>query len=179
MTAAADVLARLEKLGVKKKKGPQAGIDPFYENRPGADFVIGAGKPFEQSFEGEGHITDVRQLTFGGENAEAYFSPDGRHLIYQATVEEGSCDQQYVLDLATGELRTIDVEGPSGQNVYIGVHLLGQHRRDQRNRGAEADTDEVAGRHRSRQADCHQIDDLPSAHATAPGLKSPISPLAA
>ncbi|HEY0788414.1 MAG TPA: hypothetical protein VGE86_07200, partial [Thermoanaerobaculia bacterium] len=56
-----------------------------------------------KAFEGERHFREVRQLTFGGENAEAYFSPDGTKLIYQATVEEGKCDQQFVLDLATGK----------------------------------------------------------------------------
>ena len=50
---------------------------------------------------------DIRQLTFGGENAEAYFSPDGKKLIYQSTAERGGCDQQYVLDLATGETKLV------------------------------------------------------------------------
>ena len=71
-------------------------------HRPGKDFTIGAGKPYHGTFEGERHFSAVRQLTFGGENAEAYFSPDGSKLIYQATVEGAQCDQQYVLDLATG-----------------------------------------------------------------------------
>ncbi len=31
----------------------------------------------------ERRLTNIRQLTSGGENAEAYFSPDGRQLIYQ------------------------------------------------------------------------------------------------
>jgi hypothetical protein len=31
----------------------------------------------------ERHLRNVRQLTFGGENAEAYFSPDGTRLIFQ------------------------------------------------------------------------------------------------
>ncbi len=79
----------------------------FYAGRPGKDFVIGAGRPFERSFEGEKHLADVRQLTFGGENAEAYFSPDGTRLIYQWTKPEGGCDQQYVLDLKTGETRLV------------------------------------------------------------------------
>ncbi len=82
-------------------------IDPFYEGRPGPDFVIGAGKPFDRRFEGEGRLADVRQLTFGGENAEAYFSPDGRHLILQITPREGECDQQYTLDLAGGALKRV------------------------------------------------------------------------
>lgn len=53
--------------------------------------------------EREVHLADLRQLTFGGENAEAYFSPDGKTLIYQRTPEDGGCDQQYLLDLTTGE----------------------------------------------------------------------------
>lgn len=46
-------------------------------------------------FEGETHFKNVRQLTFGGDNAEAYFSYDGKYLIFQKTsVKEGiPCDQ--------------------------------------------------------------------------------------
>ncbi len=70
-------------------------------------FEIKAGKPFEKTFDGEKHLQDVRQLTFGGENAEAYFSPDGKKLIYQSTTERGGCDQQYVMDLGTGETKLV------------------------------------------------------------------------
>jgi Tol biopolymer transport system component len=79
-----------------------SGMDSFYVGRPGADFQVQAGKPFAKSFDGERHLTDIRQLTFGGENAEAYFSPDGKKVIFQATVRGAKCDQEYVLDLATG-----------------------------------------------------------------------------
>ncbi len=79
---------------------PPAGPS-FYADRPGAAFVIGAGKPFPARPD-ERHLLDVRQLTFGGENAEAYWSPDGRHLVFQST-SGGGCDQQYVMDLATGD----------------------------------------------------------------------------
>ena len=41
----------------------------------------------------ERHLTNIRQLTSGGENAEAYFSPDGTRLIYQSTRPEYPCDQ--------------------------------------------------------------------------------------
>jgi Tol biopolymer transport system component len=70
-------------------------------------FEVKAGKAFEQKFEGEKHLADVRQLTFGGENAEAYFSPDGKKLIYQSTSERGGCDQQYSMDLATGAIKLL------------------------------------------------------------------------
>lgn len=46
----------------------------------------------------EKHFRNVRQLTFGGDNAEAYFSYDGKMLVYQKTnPKEGiNCDQIYV-----------------------------------------------------------------------------------
>ena len=46
-------------------------------------------------FEGETHFKNIRQLTFGGDNAEAYFSYDGKYLIFQKTnAKEGiPCDQ--------------------------------------------------------------------------------------
>jgi Tol biopolymer transport system component len=46
-------------------------------------------------FANEDHFANVRQLTFGGDNAEAYFSFDGKYLIYQKTnLKEGiPCDQ--------------------------------------------------------------------------------------
>jgi TolB protein len=48
---------------------------------------------------GERHLRNIRQLTFGGNNAEAYFSPDGRRLIFQRQENlETGCDQQYVIN---------------------------------------------------------------------------------
>lgn len=46
-------------------------------------------------FDGEKHFANIRQLTFGGDNAEAYFSFDGKYIIYQRTnAKEGIlCDQ--------------------------------------------------------------------------------------
>jgi Tol biopolymer transport system component len=84
-----------------------AAVAEFYEGRPGKDFLPLAGRPFSRTFDQERHLADVRQLTFGGENAEAYFSPEGRRLVYQATLPGGGCDQQYVLDLATGKTRRV------------------------------------------------------------------------
>jgi Tol biopolymer transport system component len=53
----------------------------------------------------ERHLADVTQLTEGGENAEAYFSADGRRLIYQATAAGGGCDQIYTMNI-DGSART-------------------------------------------------------------------------
>ena len=77
----------------------------------GDAFVVTAGEPFPDVPE-EVHLRNVRQLTFEGENAEAYFSPDGTKLIYQRTELEadpdaeghgGECDRIWTYDLATGE----------------------------------------------------------------------------
>ena len=48
---------------------------------------------------GERHFARIRQLTFGGENAEAYFSRDGKRLIFQSTRDGRTCDQQYVMNV--------------------------------------------------------------------------------
>ena len=56
---------------------------------------------------GESHLTDVRQLTFGGENAEAYFSASGRQLVFQSTRDGRTCDQQYVMNVDGSGLRRV------------------------------------------------------------------------
>lgn len=50
-------------------------------------------------FEGERHFRNVKQLTFGGQNAEGYFSFDDTKLTLQATGYGTACDQIYELDL--------------------------------------------------------------------------------
>ncbi len=46
------------------------------------------------SFPGEKHLTNLRQLTFGGTNAEAYWSHDGKWLSFQRkNASEDKCDQ--------------------------------------------------------------------------------------
>src|SRR5574341_1994785 len=48
---------------------------------------------------GEVHLRNIRQLTFGGQNAEAYFSADGRQLILQRQESDSGCDQQYLVNV--------------------------------------------------------------------------------
>lgn len=50
-------------------------------------------------FEGEQHLQNIRQLTFGGTNAEAYFSFGQDQLVFQSTRDEFECDQIYTMDL--------------------------------------------------------------------------------
>ena len=57
------------------------------------------------SFPGEVHFKNIRQLTFSGENAEAYFSSDGRRLIFQAHDGDELCDQIYIMDIESGKTK--------------------------------------------------------------------------
>ncbi|HET6584612.1 MAG TPA: hypothetical protein VFG69_14235, partial [Nannocystaceae bacterium] len=50
----------------------------------------------------ERHFATIHQLTFGGENAEAYLSNDERKLVFQSTRDGSACDQIYTMDLAGG-----------------------------------------------------------------------------
>ncbi|HJR07694.1 MAG TPA: hypothetical protein VJ842_10570 [Pyrinomonadaceae bacterium] len=82
----------------------------------------------------EKHLRNVRQLTFGGENAEAYFSGDGRQLIFQSKRDGRACDQIYTMRadgsdvrmVSTGEGRTtcsyIFPKNPK-RILYASTHL--------------------------------------------------------
>jgi Tol biopolymer transport system component len=56
---------------------------------------------------GETHFEHLWQLTFGGQNAEAYWAADGRRLILQSSRDGWPCDQQFVFDLASGEMKRV------------------------------------------------------------------------
>ena len=47
------------------------------------------------------HLRNVRQLTFGGQNAEAYFSSDDKQLIFQHQGPGVPCDQIYTMPVDT------------------------------------------------------------------------------
>ena len=81
----------------------------------------------------ERHLVNVRQLTSGGENAEAYFSADGRQLIYQTNPgAPGTCDQIFTMNVDGSNKRQISKGGrttcgyffPDGKSiVYASTHL--------------------------------------------------------
>ena len=48
---------------------------------------------------GEIHFENLKQLTFGGQNAECYFSPDGTKFSFQSTNGDLNCDQIFTMDL--------------------------------------------------------------------------------
>ena len=60
----------------------------------------------------EPHLANIRQLTFAGKNAEAYFSFEGNRLVYQSTLEPDgktlrSCYQIYIMDLDGTNVRRV------------------------------------------------------------------------
>jgi Tol biopolymer transport system component len=64
-------------------------IHPDCLNTAGTDTIL---------YPQEKHFKNIRQLTFGGDNAEAYFSFDGKYLIFQHKNEKENvrCDQMYI-----------------------------------------------------------------------------------
>ncbi len=56
---------------------------------------------------GERHLKNIRQLSFGGENAEAYFSSDGKKLIFQSKRDNRPCDQIYTMNIDGSDVRMI------------------------------------------------------------------------
>src|SRR5690349_13999643 len=76
-----------------------------------------------QAEPGETHLVNIRRLTNGGENAEAYFSHDGRWLTFQSTRDGRTCDQQYVMRTDGSSLRRIsNGDGKTTCGYFFGGH---------------------------------------------------------
>jgi TolB protein len=69
--------------------------------------IVAAQSPAPASAPAERHLRSIRQLTFGGENAEAYFSPDGTRLIFQSTREGTPCDQIFTMKIDGTDLKRV------------------------------------------------------------------------
>ena len=65
-------------------------------------------------YEKETHLKNIKQLTFGGDNAEAYWSYDNTKLVFQANNPEWEteCDQIFYMD---DEENTTNLKG---ERVY-------------------------------------------------------------
>lgn len=59
------------------------------------------------SFDGERRLKNIKQLTFGGENAEAYFSSDGKQLIFQSKRDKLGCDQIFRMNVDGSKVRMV------------------------------------------------------------------------
>lgn len=106
--------------------------------------VVGCGKKEETKtepvkavtiVEGEKHFSNTKQLTFGGQNAEAYFSYDASELILQSTIDERECDAIYRMNSDGSDFRmvssgkgvtTCSYIAPDGKSIiYASTHLGG------------------------------------------------------
>jgi len=103
-------------------------------------------RPMDVSREGrdplladEKHFRNLVQLTFGGDNAEAYWSNDGRRLVFQSNFRDWKveCDQIFMFDVlrqgnrprmvSTGRGRTTCAYFMPGDStfLYASTHLAG------------------------------------------------------
>ena len=102
---------------------------------PTADAVIDTLR-----YDTETNLRNLRQLTFGGDNAEAYFSFDDQRLVFQASNENwgAECDQIFTMPiegyrgempkrLSTGKGRTTCSYFMPGDTsiLYASTHLVG------------------------------------------------------
>ncbi len=98
--------------------------------------VLAAGTAFAGDDLGdprETHLANIRQLTAGGQNAEAYFSADGTKIIFQSTRPPYDCDQIFIMNADGGDVRllssgkgrtTCSFLFPDGQRfLYASTHL--------------------------------------------------------
>lgn len=91
-----------------------------------------AGDPDSLRHPMEKHLRNIRQLTFGGTNAEAYFSFDDKKLSFQSTRAPFGCDQIFTMN-ADGSSQMLASTGkgittcayifPDGKKLlYAGTH---------------------------------------------------------
>lgn len=66
------------------------------------------------------YISDFKQLTSGGQNAEAYWAPDGKRLIFQSTRPPHECDQIYVMNADGSDQRMVS----TGKGVTTCAYFL-------------------------------------------------------
>jgi Tol biopolymer transport system component len=71
------------------------------------------------------HLANPTQITHGGENAEAYWAPDGKRLIFQSTRDGHGCDQEYIMNADGSDVHMVS----NGQGVTTCGYFLadGKH----------------------------------------------------
>ncbi len=84
----------------------------------------------------ENRLQNLKQLTFGGQNAEAYFSFDGTKIIFQSTRQPYECDQIFSMNVDGGDVKLLNSgKGrttcgfffPDGNRfIYASTHLAGE-----------------------------------------------------
>lgn len=125
---AASLLVSLALAGLVLAFQPAVGADE-------APAAQAASAPANLLYPGEErHLSNVRQLTFAGENAEAYFSFDGQMISFQSN-RAHACDQIYTMKVDGSDVRMVSTGlgrttcshfTPDGKSVvYASTHLGG------------------------------------------------------
>lgn len=128
---AAATLALLAGLACAGRAGDAGGSAPP-SGGPAADSPAARHAPEAGE---EPYLANLRQLTFEGQNAEAYFSPDDHRLIFQATPDSLACDQIYTMDVDGSDKRMVSTGAgvttcaywtyPEGDGiVFSSTHLV-------------------------------------------------------
>ena len=83
----------------------------------------------------ERRLANLRQLTFGGQNAEAYWDWNGGRLVFQSTRPPFGCDQIFTMSADGSDVRLVSTGNgrttcafffPDGRRViYASTHLAG------------------------------------------------------
>lgn len=72
----------------------------------------------------EVRLAGLRQLTFGGENAEAYWSFDGTQLSFQARRGEMGCDRIFRMTVEPASYAPVEVQVSSGLGATTCAHFM-------------------------------------------------------
>lgn len=96
--------------------GRMLGMSPIYDFSTHDNAAIDMKRQFPGArplpdscyYAGETHLKNMQQLSFEGENAEAYLSPDDKFITFQAHGKKpGTCDQIYRMPLDGSRVKRI------------------------------------------------------------------------
>ena len=78
---------------------------------------VSGGRPNGAAASERNPALHIQQLTAAGQNAEAYFSFDGKQLIFQSTCEPYKCDQIFTMNIDGSNVKRIN----SGMATQTGL----------------------------------------------------------
>jgi len=93
----------------------------------GMTLVTNAQSTDSLHFPKERHFGNIRQLTFGGLNAEAYFSFDDTKLVFQSTRDSFACDQIFMMNIDGSDIKLLSTgKGRTTCSYFLpdGGHIL-------------------------------------------------------
>jgi TolB protein len=110
--------------GASPSSSPSSSASPA-GTAPGAPH--GHGTPVDDRLvvrPDERHLKNLRQLTFGGENAEAYLDASGRHLSFQSKRDGASCDAIFRMSIDGKNQRQVSPTMDAGGGRTTCSYLL-------------------------------------------------------